>query len=38
MLKNDEKGIALAEVDATEEKDIATKFEIDGYPTLKFFI
>jgi thioredoxin-like negative regulator of GroEL len=30
-------GIVLASVDCTEEKDIAGKFGIKGYPTLKFF-
>ena len=30
--------ITLASVDATVEKDLAQKFEIKSYPTLKFFL
>lgn len=29
--------IKLAKVDATEAKDLATKFDIKGFPTIKFF-
>ncbi|XP_067935563.1 protein disulfide-isomerase A4-like [Watersipora subatra] len=29
--------VRLASVDATEEKDLSQRFEVSGYPTLKFF-
>lgn len=34
-LKND--GVSLAKVDATEEKDLAKRFEVKGFPTLIWF-
>ncbi|PSC75600.1 disulfide isomerase-like 1-4 [Micractinium conductrix] len=37
-LKDYSEDVGLAKVDATEEKEIAGKFEIQGYPTLKWFI
>jgi len=32
-----EKDVVIAKVDCTVETDIASRFEIEGYPTLKFF-
>jgi protein disulfide-isomerase A6 len=32
-----EKDVIVAKVDATEQRDLATRFDVSGYPTLKFF-
>jgi len=37
-LKAHDDTIALAKLDATEEKDTAARFDIKGFPTLKWFI
>eukprot|EP01090_Pellita_catalonica_P018352 TRINITY_DN5898_c0_g1_i1.p1 TRINITY_DN5898_c0_g1~~TRINITY_DN5898_c0_g1_i1.p1 ORF type:complete len:463 (+),score=100.45 TRINITY_DN5898_c0_g1_i1:3-1391(+) len=37
ILKNDDPAIILAKVDATEERDLAERFDVQGYPTLKIF-
>jgi hypothetical protein len=36
-LKQEAPGAALAAVDATKFPDVAGKFEVRGYPTLKYF-
>ncbi|UXI14739.1 RNA-binding protein with serine-rich domain 1-like [Sarcoptes scabiei] len=36
-LAEDNSNILLAKVDATKETDLAEKYEVRGYPTLKFF-
>jgi len=37
LAKSDPK-VYLAKIDATQEKDLAERFEIEGFPTLKFFV
>lgn len=36
-LNADNSPMKLAKVDATEEKSLGSKFEIKGFPTIKFF-
>lgn len=37
-MKESEEGVPIAKVDATVEKDLAEKFQIQGFPTLKYFV
>lgn len=37
-MKSDEDGIPIAKVDATVEKELAGKFQIQGFPSLKMFL
>ena len=37
-MKTEEDGVPIAKVDATVEKELAEKFQIQGFPTLKMFI
>lgn len=38
QMKTEENGIPIAKVDATVEKELAEKFQVQGFPTLKFFL
>ena len=37
VLKENDPSVLLGAVDATVEADLASKFDVSGYPTLKFF-
>uniref|UniRef100_A0A671N6X2 Protein disulfide-isomerase n=1 Tax=Sinocyclocheilus anshuiensis TaxID=1608454 RepID=A0A671N6X2_9TELE len=37
LLKNGSSEVRLAKVEATEERDLAAEFNVDSFPTLKFF-
>ncbi|KAG1961258.1 protein disulfide-isomerase A2 [Pimephales promelas] len=37
LLKNGSSEVRLAKVDASEEKELASEFAVDGFPMLKFF-
>jgi len=37
-LRTDTPPLYLAKVDATEQKELGKRFEVSGYPTLKFFV
>ncbi|XP_051765189.1 protein disulfide-isomerase A2 [Ctenopharyngodon idella] len=37
QLKNESSDVRLAKVDGTEEKELASEFGVEGFPTLKFF-
>lgn len=36
-MKENDPPVPFAKVDATEEKDLGSRFEVKGYPTLKVF-
>lgn len=36
-MKENDPPVPFAKVDATEEKDLGTRYEVKGYPTLKVF-
>ena len=37
-MKKEENGVPIAEIDATVEKELAERFKIEGFPTLKLMI
>ena len=37
MLKDEQSTLRLAKVDATEETELGEKYQVRGYPTIKFF-
>lgn len=37
-LKKEEQGMRLAKVDATDDKELAEEFEINGYPSIRLFV
>ncbi len=37
-MKSEENGVPITEVDATIEKELAERFKIEGFPTLKLLI
>lgn len=38
ILKKEGSAVKICKLDATVEKDIATKYDVKGFPTLKLFI
>lgn len=36
-MKENDPPVPFAKVDATEEKDLGSRYEVSGYPTLKIF-